>query len=99
MAVKSTEELMNTIREKLAEDNSDETISLIEDISDTLSDKDTKINDIGDWKTKYEENDKQWRKRYTDRFFSSDPTPDPEPEPEPESEKPKTYEDLFKVKE
>ena len=51
---------------------------------------------VRDWKTKYEENDKMWRERYTTRFFSKEPEPDPKPEPEPEPEVKKTFSDLFK---
>ena len=29
-----------------------------------------------DWKTKYEENDKEWRKKYQDRFFNGTPDDD-----------------------
>ena len=46
-----------------------------------------------DWKTKYEENDKEWRRKYTERFFSKGE--DPEDPEDPEEEEPKTFEDLF----
>ena len=72
MAVKTKDELMASIKAKFGEDTSDETIALLEDISDTL---DT-TNDSVDWKSKYEENDKKWREKYTSRFFDS-PAPAP----------------------
>ena len=96
MAVKSTEEIMSAIRERFGEDTSDETIGFIEDVKDTLEEweKDSKI----DWKTKYEENDKNWRQKYRDRFFSGKQEDD-EDEDNHGEETPRkkyTYENLFK---
>lgn len=72
MAVVSKEEILEAIKNKIGEDNSDETIALLEDISDTLNDYDTKTKDNTEWKTKYEENDKAWRERYKNRFFNNE---------------------------
>lgn len=102
MAVKSRDEILESIRARVGEQNDDETISFLEDVSDTLTDLETKAKGDGeDWKTKYEENDASWRKRYTERFFSSDPNtdPDPDPDPDPKPNKPTKFEDLFTVKE
>ena len=33
---------------------------------------DTKTKDSTEWKTKYEENDKAWREKYTNRFFNNE---------------------------
>lgn len=71
MAVKSKDEIMKAIKAKIGDDNSDETIALLEDITDTLNDYDTRTKEDTEWKTKYEENDKEWRKKYTDRFFNN----------------------------
>ena len=49
-------------------------------------------------KQKYEENDKEWRQKYRDRFFSGQPAKEEE-EFEGEDEDPRTkytYEKLFK---
>lgn len=70
--VRTKEQILEAIRGKLGEDNSDEAIALLEDISDTLNDYDNKTKDDTEWKTKYEENDKAWRKKYTDRFFNKE---------------------------
>nr|DAJ04777.1 MAG TPA: hypothetical protein [Caudoviricetes sp.] len=100
MAVRTREEILEAIRTRVGEQTDDETISFLEDVSDTLTDLETKTNGDGeDWKTKYEENDKEWRSKYTERFFSTDPNPKPEQNPNPEPEKPKKFEDLFTVKE
>ena len=92
--VKTKDELMASIKSKFGDDTSDETIALLEDISDTL---DT-AKEGTDWQKKFEENDKMWREKYTSRFFNSPaPEPKPEPEPEPEADKSETImiNDLF----
>lgn len=97
MAVRNKEEILDAIKTRVGEQTDDETISFLEDVSDTFTDLETRANGGGeDWKTKYEENDKSWRERYTSRFFSKEPEPEPNPEPEPEPEVKKTFSDLFK---
>lgn len=72
MAIRNSEEILNLIRERVGEDTSDETLSLIEDITDTLNDYETRTKDVTDWKNRYEENDREWRQRYRDRFFGTE---------------------------
>ena len=94
MAVRSREEILETVRAIVGEQTDDETISFIEDISDTLNDLETKAKGDGtDWKARYEENDAEWRKKYTERFYSSEPEPEP-PKPD-DTIKPKTFAELF----
>lgn len=70
--IKSKEDLLATVSAIFEGDTSDEAISLFEDLSDTLTDMETKANGDGtDWKAKYEENDAEWRKKYKERFFNS----------------------------
>lgn len=96
MAVKTKEEILTAIKTRVGEQNDDDTIAFIEDITDTLSDLETKAQGDGtDWKSKYEENDAEWRKRYTERFYSSDPEDDPADDPPDDPPKPKTFADLF----
>lgn len=96
MAVKTKEEILTAVKTRVGEQNDDDTIAFIEDISDTLSDLETKAQGDGtDWKSKYEENDAEWRKRYTERFYSSDPEDDPPDDQEDDTPKPKTFADLF----
>ena len=94
--IKTKEEILNSIKEILKDDTSDRALSLIEDLSDTLDN--VKPSDETDWKTKYEENDAQWRQRYRDRFFAKPAQEDEEiDEPAPEETiEPKTFSDLFK---
>lgn len=96
MAVKNKDEILEAIKTRVGDNTDDETISLLEDVSDTLTDLETRATGGEDWKTKYEENDKSWRERYTTRFFSKEPEPCPKPEPDPEPEVKKTFSDLFK---
>lgn len=95
MAVRTREEILESIRTRVGEATDDETIAFIEDVTDTLTDLETKANGDGeDWEKKYRENDESWRKKYTERFFSKEPEPEPDPDPEPEPIK--TFADLFK---
>ena len=96
MSVRNKDEILEAIKTRVGENTDDETISLLEDVSDTLTDLETRAGGGEDWKTKYEENDKLWRERYKNRFFSKEPEPDHKPEPEPEPEVKKTFSDLFK---
>ena len=94
MAVRTREELMEAIRGRVGD--SDEDLAFIEDVTDTLSDFETRAADQTDWQARYEENDKEWRERYRSRFFNEE-TPEPDPEdPDPEDHKtPTSYDDLF----
>lgn len=64
MAVKTRDEIMEAIRKRIGEDTSDEAISLLEDVTDTFADYETKAADKTDWKAKYDEMDANWRKKY-----------------------------------
>lgn len=70
--IKTKDEILKAIKDRIGDDTSDETIAFLEDITDTLNDYDNKTKDNTDWKTKYEENDKEWRNKYRDRFFNGD---------------------------
>ena len=98
MAVKTREEILGSLKTILGENPDDDSISFLEDVTDTLDDFEKRANGDGtDWKSKYEENDANWRNKYTERFFSGEPNPDPKPEPKPEPDNtPTTFSDLFK---
>ena len=55
MAVRTREEILEAIRSRIGEDTSDESISLLEDITDTMEDYETRVADKTDWKNKYDE--------------------------------------------
>lgn len=67
MAIRTKADLISVISAALGDSSSDETLQLLEDLSDTLTDFETRVGE--DWKTKYEQNDEQWRTRYRERFF------------------------------
>lgn len=97
MAVVSKESLLEKIRDMIGTENaeSDEAISLLEDMSDTFDDLSSQVSHAGEYKKKYEENDAEWRKRYHDRFFSVTEDDIKEDDKDDEVEK-KTFESLFK---
>lgn len=104
MAVLSKEEFMNRLKERIGEDTSDEAVSFIEDMTDTFNDMETRSsgNSEEQWKQKYDELDKSWRKKYKDRFFNPETTPEQtkdEPEDVKDDGEEKTFADLFEERE
>lgn len=97
MAIVSKEDLLSRLTAFIGEDQNDDAITLVEDMTDTFNDFDNKTKDETKWKQKYEENDKAWRQKYIDRFNKG--VVEEEEEPEEERETPKRFEDLFSVKE
>lgn len=95
MAIVSKEDLIKRLSEKFGDDNSDEVIQLTEDLSDTLNDFDSRINDTEDWKTKFEENDNMWRKKYKDRFLESSVNEEEIHEQDEDENTNVTFNDLF----
>ena len=96
MAVRTKEEILTSIRSRFGDDTSDDTLALVEDITDTLTDFENKANnDNTNWKKKYEDNDEAWRKKYRDRFFS-DGSEDDDTASEPADKKKYSFENLFK---
>lgn len=88
--IRSKEELLSILKDRIGEDTSDEAISFVEDVTDTINDYETKAQT--DWEQKYND----MKTKYRDRFFSGDPV---KPEPEEDiDDAPKTlkFEDLFK---
>lgn len=88
MAKLSKDELLEKVRTYVGDRTDDETLEIIEDISDSVD-----SSDADEWKQKYEENDKMWRDKYISRFFDT-PT-----EHEEEEKEYNSYEDLFKEEE
>lgn len=69
MSVLTTKDFLNLIKERTKDSTDDETLKFIEDATDTINS--LSETDGEDWKTKYEDNDKMWRQKYKDRFFSA----------------------------
>lgn len=97
MAVVNKDTIMERLRENFNDNDSDDVLGLLEDVTDTLNDYQSRLEENGDWKERYEQNDREWRQKYKDRFFNNEPEPDPEPEPDkdPEQATPTTFEELF----
>lgn len=93
MAVRTTDEILESIKTRVGDSTEDVDLEFLEDVTDTLSDLKSITEGQEDWKTKYEENDKQWREKYRDRFFEKK---EEQEENKEEPETPKTFEDLFK---
>lgn len=89
----SKEELIEKVKAYVGDRTDDETISLIEDISDSME----VVSDGENWKEKFEELDNQWREKYIARF--SEPSELKEYELEVETHETNSFEDLFEEKE
>lgn len=95
MAKLSKDELIEKVKKYVGDRTDDETIEIIEDISDSID-----SSDADEWKQKYEENDKMWRDKYISRFLDkkedeiSTPT-----EHEEEEKEYNSFEDLFEEEE
>lgn len=94
------ETFMARLKEKIGEDLSDDSISFIEDASDTYDELMRRSEGQEDWKTKYEENDREWREKYRERFFSTPEEAKKEQEENiKEDGEKRTFEELFEERE
>lgn len=95
MAILTYEEYMSKMQSILGERDDEEALGFLQDTKDTFANY---TNNSGeDWKSKYEENDAAWRKRYRDAFFTGakdDPTLVEPPVDTPTE--PLTFDNLFK---
>ena len=96
MAKLSKDDLIEKVKNYVGDRKDDETIEIIEDISDSID-----TSDSDEWKQKFEENDKMWRDKYISRFFdkNEDEIEDPTDEKDDEEKEYKTFEDLFEEEE
>lgn len=91
MAKLSKDELIEKVKKYVGDRTDDETIEIIEDITDSID-----TSDANEWKRKYEENDKMWRDKYVSRFFDKKEEDLETPTEHEEEEKEyNSYEDLF----
>lgn len=74
MAVLSHDEFMARVRARIGEASDDDSISFIEDMSDTFSALEERAST--NWEEEYRRNDEMWRRRYIDRFESGSPAVD-----------------------
>ena len=95
MAKLSKDELIEKVRKYVGDRNDDETIEIIEDISDSID-----SSEADEWKKKYEENDKMWRDKYISRFVEKkEDELDTPTEHEEEEKEYNSFEDLFEKEE
>lgn len=94
MAIKTKEEILNSVRGLISDDTTDDALNLFSDISDTMDSMTN--NENTDYKKLYEENDKAWREKYRDRFMSGKPEREEDDDPDPDEKKKYSYENLFK---
>lgn len=97
MAVLSKDELIEKVKKYVGDRTDDETIEIIEDISDSID-----SSDADEWKKKYEENDKMWRDKYISRFVEKnedDPDKSTEHDEEEKEKEYNSFEDLFEEEE
>lgn len=99
MAIKSREELLKSLNTLIGDNSTDENLAILEDVTDTLKDYESKTADQTDWKTKYEQNDAEWRKKYRERFTSGEEIKEEQEEDVEKDSKPLTFDSLFKERE
>lgn len=91
MARLSKDELIEKVRKYIGDRTDDETIEIIEDISDSID-----SSEADEWEKKYEENDKMWRDKYISRFVEKkEDELDNPTEHEEEEKEYNSFEDLF----
>ena len=95
MAKLSKDELIEKVKKYVGDRTDDETIEIIEDISDSID-----SSEADEWKKKYEENDKMWRDKYISRFVEKkEDEPDTPTEHDEEEKEYNSFEDLFEEEE
>lgn len=99
MSIKSREELLKSLNALIGDNSNDESLAILEDVTDTLKDYEEKTADQTDWKTKYEQNDADWRKKYKERFLSGETIKEEQEEDVIKDSKTLTFDSLFKERE
>lgn len=102
MGVLNRDDFMTRINERVGDDNSDEALAFIEDMTDTF-DALSSSNNTEEWEKKYNELDKTWRDKYKARFMSSGTDPqtviDEQKEDIKDDGTKTTFDDLFAERE
>lgn len=95
MAKLTKNELIEKVKKYVGDRTDDETIEIIEDLSDSID-----SSDADEWKQKFEENDKMWRDKYISRFLEKkEDELDTPTEHEEEEKEYNSFEDLFEEEE
>ena len=95
--IRTREELLTQIRDMIGDSTDDNALSILENVTDTITDLETRAADQTDLQARYNQLDQEWRQRYRDRFTSGSDDPGAAQDPDPESgETIMTFEELFK---
>ena len=93
VAIKTKQEVLDGLKKFIPdEDTSDDTLTFLKDVADTLD----AGADGAAWKQKAEDVEKKWKQKYKDAFYNPPGKPDSESDPDSEP-KHRSYEDLFKT--
>ena len=92
MAVRTKEEIIASLNSIFGDNNSDDVLNILTDVSDTLGSA-TDAQRITELENQLAQQDANWRKKYRDAFLSGADEPDEPDKPK----KPKKFEDLFSV--
>lgn len=95
MAIRTMEELRNSLDIILNERTDDDALAFIEDFTDTIGDLAKRVEESEKWKEKYEQNDREWREKYRKRFFEGN---DHEELEETVVTEKRSFDELFEVK-
>lgn len=95
MAIRTMDELRNSLDIILNERTDDDALTFIEDFTDTVGELEKRAEENVKWEEKYEQNDREWREKYRKRFFEGND--DEEIEETVVTEK-RSYDELFDVK-
>lgn len=88
--IKSKDEIIQALTAALGTEDAD--LEIIENVTDTLTDFETRTADNTNWHEKYDELDATWRQRYHDRFTGATENEENEV---PEVTEKLTYDSLF----
>lgn len=99
MAVLSRDDFINRVHAYIGEDSSDDGISFLEDMTDTIEDYERRTADSDDWERRYRELDETWKRRYKHRFLTGHSQIDETDETEEIAPEEVEIEDLFEESE
>jgi hypothetical protein len=96
MAVLTRDEFFDRVQRIVGTDTSDDSLTFIEDMTDTYNNLDEKANGDGtDWEQRYKDLDESWKEKYKKRFFSGGGSVLVNEVVDEEKEKDVTFDDLF----
>lgn len=96
MAVLTRDEFFDRVQRVAGTDTSDDTLTFIEDMTDTYNSLEDRANGDGnDWEQRYHELDESWKEKYKKRFFSGGSSRVIEEVKEDKKDEVVDYDDLF----